>query len=208
MPTSTQMGVEHNSTPRDSNRGQHRECKSRQLRGIVCIAGYPLHPRNCRENHESSHQSRGTGPFEPVPLSNLKISYTLKEWCRGVKIFPRFSLPSLVGRLLAIPVTSASPEGLFSSSGNTMTKKRCSLWFDHFGELHWTHVFTWDISSDLHVHSGQKGPRDGLDVPSFFCIFPCLLYNQRGSSEQRTIYLIADSDKLQVCFHEYGCRKE
>ena len=58
-----------------------------------------------------------------IPLP--KTSNPLKEWRRGVKIFPWLSL--LARRVLAIPATSAAPERLFSTSGNTMTKKQCSL---------------------------------------------------------------------------------
>ena len=58
-----------------------------------------------------------------------KTSNPLKEWRHGVKIFPWLSL--LARRVLAIPATSAAPERLFSTSGKTMTKKRCSLSCDH-----------------------------------------------------------------------------
>jgi len=54
-----------------------------------------------------------------------KTSNPLREWHRGVKIFPWLSL--LARRVLAIPAISASPQSLFFTSGNTMTKKRCSL---------------------------------------------------------------------------------
>ena len=53
----------------------------------------------------------------PLPMT----SNPLKEWRRGVKIFPCISL--LARRVLAIPATSAAPERYFSTSGNTMTKK-------------------------------------------------------------------------------------
>jgi len=62
-----------------------------------------------------------------IPLP--KTSNPLKEWRRGEKIFPWFSL--LARRVLAIPATSAAPERLFPTSGNTMTKNRCSLSCDH-----------------------------------------------------------------------------
>jgi len=58
-----------------------------------------------------------------IPLP--KTSNPLKEWRRGEKIFPWFSL--LARRVLAIPATSPAPERLFPTSGNTMTTKRCSL---------------------------------------------------------------------------------
>ena len=65
-----------------------------------------------------------------IPLP--KTSNPLKEWRRGEKIFPWLSL--LARRVLAIPATSAAPERLFSTWGNTMTKKRCSLSCDHLEE--------------------------------------------------------------------------
>jgi len=55
-----------------------------------------------------------------IPLP--KTSNPLKEWCRGVKMFPWLSL--LARRVLAIPAKSAAPDRLFCTSGNTMTKKR------------------------------------------------------------------------------------
>jgi len=86
-----------------------------------------------------------------IPLP--KTSNPLKEWRRGVKIFPWPSL--LARRVLAIPVTSAAPERLLSTSGNTMTKKRCSLSCDHLEKcvyLHeaWPQVRKW--AADKRVH--------------------------------------------------------
>ena len=54
-----------------------------------------------------------------------KTSNPLREWRCGVKIFPWVSL--LARGVLAIPAASASPQSLFFTSGNIMTKKRCSL---------------------------------------------------------------------------------
>ena len=56
--------------------------------------------------------------------------------------------------MLAIPDISASPERLFSTSGNTMTKKRCSLLCDNLEEcvyLHevWPQVRKWDADKVL-----------------------------------------------------------
>ena len=64
---------------------------------------------------------------QTLPLP--KTSNPLREWCSGVQIFPWLSL--LARRMLTIPVTSASPERLFPTSGNTMTKKQCSLSCDN-----------------------------------------------------------------------------
>jgi hypothetical protein len=86
-----------------------------------------------------------------IPLP--KTSNPLKEWRRGEKIFPWLSL--LARRVLAIPATSAAPERLFSTSGNTMTKKQCSLSSDHLEEcvyLHeaWPQVRKWAADKKVH----------------------------------------------------------
>ena len=72
---------------------------------------------------------------QTLPLP--KTSTALKEWRRGVQMFLWFSL--LARRVLAIPDTSASPERLFSTSGSTMTKKRCSLSCDNLEECVYLH---------------------------------------------------------------------
>jgi len=86
-----------------------------------------------------------------IPLP--QTSNPLKEWCHGVKIFPWLSL--LARRVLAIPATSAAPERLFPTSGNTMTKKWCILSCDHLEEcvyLHeaWTQVRKWAADKKVH----------------------------------------------------------
>jgi len=68
----------------------------------------------------------------PLPTSN-----PLREWRSGVQIFPWFSL--LTRCVLAIPDTSASPERLFSTSGNTTTKKQCSLSCNNLEECVYLH---------------------------------------------------------------------
>jgi len=70
-----------------------------------------------------------------IPLP--KTSNPLKEWCRGVKMFPWLSL--LARRVLAIPAKSAAPDPLFCTSGNTMTKKRWRLSGDHLEECVYLH---------------------------------------------------------------------
>jgi len=72
---------------------------------------------------------------QTLPLP--ETSNPLKEWHRGVQIFLWLSL--LAQRVLAIPATSASPERLFSTSGNTMTKKQCSLSCDNLEECVYLH---------------------------------------------------------------------
>ena len=66
----------------------------------------------------------------------------LLEWKSAVKVCPW--LGSLARRVLAIPATSAAPERLFSSSGNTMTKKRTRLTCDNLEELVFLHE-TWPV---------------------------------------------------------------
>jgi len=75
------------------------------------------------------------GKSQTLPLP--QTSNPLREWRRSVKIFPWLSL--LAQRVLAIPATSDSPERLFSTSGNTMTKKRCSLSCDNLEECVYLH---------------------------------------------------------------------
>jgi len=70
-----------------------------------------------------------------IPLP--KTINPLKQWRRGVKIFPWRSL--LARRVLAIPAAYVAPERLLSTSGNTMTKKRCSLSCDHLEECVFLH---------------------------------------------------------------------
>jgi len=73
---------------------------------------------------------------QTIPLP--KTSNPLEEWRRGVKIFPWFSL--LAWRVMVIPATSAAPERLFSTLGNTMTKKWCSLSCHHLEECVHSHL--------------------------------------------------------------------
>jgi len=88
---------------------------------------------------------------QTIPLP--QTSNPLKEWRRGVKIFPWLSL--LAWRVLVIPATSAAPERPFPTLGNTMSKKWCSLSCDHLEEcvyLHeaWTQVLKWDADKQVH----------------------------------------------------------
>jgi len=75
--------------------------------------------------------------WESRTLPLLKTRNPLTEWCRGVKIFPWLSL--LARRVMVITAISTSPERLFSTSGNTMTKKRCSLLCDNLEECVYLH---------------------------------------------------------------------
>ena len=62
----------------------------------------------------------------------------LDEWRRGaVHLSPWLGV--LARRVLAIPATSASPERLFSTVGNVMTKKRSRLTCDNMEELVYLH---------------------------------------------------------------------
>ena len=58
----------------------------------------------------------------------------LDEWRRGtVHLFPWLGV--LVRRVLAIPAPSAASEGLFSTAGTVMTKKRLRLTCDNMEDL-------------------------------------------------------------------------
>jgi len=72
---------------------------------------------------------------QTLPLP--KTSNPLREWRGGVQIFPWLSL--LAQYVLATPDISAPPERLFSTSGNTTTKKRCSLSCDNLEECVYLH---------------------------------------------------------------------
>jgi len=62
----------------------------------------------------------------------------LDEWCRGVVyLFPWLGV--LARRVLTIPATSSTPERLFSTAGNVMTKKRSRLMCDNMEELVYLH---------------------------------------------------------------------
>ena len=66
----------------------------------------------------------------------------LLEWKSAVKC--ALGSGHFARRVLAIPATSAAPERLFSSSGNTMTKKRTHLTCDNLEELVFLHE-TWPV---------------------------------------------------------------
>ena len=79
----------------------------------------------------------GLWKLRTVPLP--KTDDPLMEWklC-GVKNVCPF-LGRLTRRVLAVPATSASPERLFSTAGNQMTKKRCGLTCDNLETLVYLH---------------------------------------------------------------------
>ena len=72
-----------------------------------------------------------------VPLP--KTDDPLMEWklCGDKNVCP--FLGRLARRVLAVPATSASPERLFSTAGNQMTKKRCGLTCDNLETLVYLH---------------------------------------------------------------------
>ena len=79
----------------------------------------------------------------PLPTSN-----PLKEWHCGVQIFPWIFLVARPRRVLAIPATSASPERLLLTSGDT--KKQCSVSCDNLEECVYLHK-TWPQAADKKV---------------------------------------------------------
>jgi hypothetical protein len=61
-----------------------------------------------------------------------------------------------LARVLAVPATSASPEPLFSTAGNEMTKKRCRLTCDNLETLVylyevWPKTREWEARKKLRV---------------------------------------------------------
>jgi hypothetical protein len=92
-----------------------------------------------------------------VPLR--KTDDPLMEWkmCGDKNVCP--FLGRLARRVLAVPVaTLASPERLFSTAGNQMTKKRCRLTCDNLNletlvYLHevWPKTREWEARKNLRV---------------------------------------------------------
>ena len=67
-------------------------------------------------------------PSHKNPLTELRRASSVVPWI------------VLLGRkVLAVPVTSVTPERMFSSDGNIMTKKRARLSCDHLEELMYLH---------------------------------------------------------------------
>jgi hypothetical protein len=82
----------------------------------------------------------------------------LDEWRKAVTVCPW--LGSLARKVLAIPATSAAPERLFSTAGNTMTKKRCRLTCANLEELvylheTWPKVRKWDAEKRMRVEESE-----------------------------------------------------
>ena len=89
-----------------------------------------------------------------VPLP--KTDDPLMEWklCGDKNVCP--FLGRLARRVLAVPATSASPERLFSTAGNQMTKKRCGLTCDNLETLVYLHevwpkTCEWEARKKLRV---------------------------------------------------------
>jgi len=66
-----------------------------------------------------------------------KDTNPLEEWRRAQAVVPWMA--KLARRVLAVAATSASPERLFSTAGNEMTKKRCRLTCHNFGDIVYLH---------------------------------------------------------------------
>ena len=69
-------------------------------------------------------------------------------------------LGSLARKVVSIPATSTAPERLFSTAGNTMTKKRCRLTCANLEELvylheTWPKVRKWDAEKRMGVEESE-----------------------------------------------------
>jgi len=86
---------------------------------------------------EIADKEIGLWKLRTVPLP--KTDDPLMEWklCGDKNVCP--FLGRLARRVLAVPATSASPERLFSTAGNQMTKKRCGLTCDNLETLVYLH---------------------------------------------------------------------
>jgi hypothetical protein len=86
---------------------------------------------------EIADKEIGLWKLRTVPLP--KTDDPLMEWklCGDKNVCP--FLGRLVRRVLAVPATSASPERLFSTAGNQMTKKGCCLTCNNLETLVYLH---------------------------------------------------------------------
>jgi len=114
---------------------------------------------------------------QTLPLP--KTSNPLREWRSGIQIFPWLSL--LARCVLAIPDTSASPERLFSTSGNTTTKKRCSLSCDNLKEC----VYLHEALPQVCKWAADKKVLDMVYFILMAFVFFLPLYSQKGHSVLR-----------------------
>jgi len=91
-------------------------------------------------------------PSHKNPLTELRRACSVVPWI------------ALLGRkVLAVPVTSAAPERMFSSAGDIMTKKQARLSCDHLEELTYLHevwpkVREWTKSRRLPWRSAYRLP--------------------------------------------------
>jgi hypothetical protein len=86
---------------------------------------------------EIADKEIGLWKLRTVPLP--KTDDPLMEWklCGDKNVCPFLGL--LARRVIAVPATSASPERLFSTAGNQMTKKHCGLTCDNLETLVYLH---------------------------------------------------------------------
>ena len=114
---------------------------------VAALLTTPLHLTSVEITRREIQVWKG----QTIPLP--KTSNPLKEWRRDVKMFPWLSL--LARRVLAIPATSAAPDRLFCTSGNTMTKKRRNMSGDNLEECVYLHeacsqVRKWSANKKVH----------------------------------------------------------
>jgi len=130
---------------------------------------------NCLEFSSTEIADREIKIWKTRTVPFPKDKNPLDEWRQGaVHLFPWLGV--LARRVLAIPTTSATPERLFSTAGNAMTKKRsmARLTCDNMEELVYLHEVCL-------LGGGQK---DALGVIFFelmkkftFNVFSCLLFD-------------------------------
>jgi len=86
---------------------------------------------------EIADKEIGLWKLRTVPLPKTDDPLMELKLCGDKNVCP--FLGRLERRVIAVPATSASPERLFSTAGNQMTKKRCGLTCDNLETLVYLH---------------------------------------------------------------------